>query len=197
VVSTGDVSETHDLMWGRRFVYYQQTGNRDYYVLDPNVGRGETMLWHKDRPMGWVFWPVVSPDGRKIALFWNRKDGRGVWVLDTGTGQKTMIMSDEQADALPLSWSPDGQRLYLLAGDRYAYRGMHARLGETFKVPRVIAVPATGGQVTTTVTLPFPEVGGVSMTPDGRRFVCAVYTSRSDVWVVDNFDPDGTRVVTR
>jgi Tol biopolymer transport system component/DNA-binding winged helix-turn-helix (wHTH) protein len=196
-VSTGDVSESLDLMWGRRFLYYQQTGNRDYYVLDPNLGRDETMLWHKDRPMGWVFSPVVSPDGRKIALFWNRKDGRGVWVLDTVTGQKTMILSDEQAEAYPLTWSPDGQRLYLIGGERFAYRGLHAKVGETFKDARVLSIPATGGHVTTVLALPFPEVGGVSMTPDGRRFVCAVYSSRSDVWIVDHFDPDVSRVAAR
>jgi hypothetical protein len=38
------------------------------------------------------------------------------------------------------------------------------------------------------VDLPFAEVGGVAMFPDARRFVASVYTSRSDVWIVDNFD---------
>jgi hypothetical protein len=35
------------------------------------------------------------------------------------------------------------------------------------------------------------------MTADGRRFVCAVYSSRSDVWVVDHFDPDVSRVAAK
>jgi hypothetical protein len=47
----------------------------------------------------------------------------------------------------------------------------------------------TGGEVETVVALPFDEIGSVSATPDGRRFVCTVYSSRSDVWVVDDFDP--------
>jgi hypothetical protein len=29
------------------------------------------------------------------------------------------------------------------------------------------------------------------MTPDGRRFVYPVFSSRSDVWVVDDFDMPG------
>jgi hypothetical protein len=35
------------------------------------------------------------------------------------------------------------------------------------------------------------------MFPDGRRFVVSVYSSRSDVWVVDNFDVTTPRVVHR
>ena len=46
---------------------------------------------------------------------------------------------------------------------------------------------------------PFEEIGSVAMTPDGRRFVVTVYSSRSDVWVADNFDatpePNRERVV--
>jgi hypothetical protein len=36
--------------------------------------------------------------------------------------------------------------------------------------------------------LPFDEVGSIAMFPDGRRFVASVYSSRSDVRVVDDFD---------
>jgi Tol biopolymer transport system component/DNA-binding winged helix-turn-helix (wHTH) protein len=197
-ISSGDVGDSLDLTWGQASrLYYQQKGNRDFYVLDPRLGRDETMLWHKEKQEGWVFSPVVSPDGRKVAVFWNRRDGRGVWVLDTSTGQKTMIVSDEQAEAWPLAWSRDGRRLYLFGGERSAYRGLHVRAGETMKDVRVLSVPAAGGNVTTVAVLPFSEVGGVSMTPDGRRFVCAVYSSRSDVWVVDDFDPDVGRVGVR
>jgi hypothetical protein len=59
---------------------------------------------------------------------------------------------------------------------------------ETITEARVVRVPVNGDPVKTVVDFPFEEIGGVSMTPDGRRFVCAVYTARSDVWVVDNFD---------
>jgi hypothetical protein len=54
-----------------------------------------------------------------------------------------------------------------------------------------------GGEVKTIASLPFEEIGGVSMTPDGRRFVYTVYSSRSDVWVVDNFDGSGVQRIAR
>ena len=48
--------------------------------------------------------------------------------------------------------------------------------------------PLTGGSPETLFELPFEEIGSVAVLPDGRRFVCTVYSSRSDVWVVENFD---------
>jgi len=53
---------------------------------------------------------------------------------------------------------------------------------------KILIVPVKGGNVRTVTSLPFEEIGSVAMTPDGRRFVVTVYSSRSDVWVADNFD---------
>ena len=53
---------------------------------------------------------------------------------------------------------------------------------------RIVRVPVNSGRAQTVATLPFEEIGGVGMTPDGRSFVCVVYSSRSDVWIVDDFD---------
>ena len=53
---------------------------------------------------------------------------------------------------------------------------------------KILMVPVNGGAVRTVADLPFEEIGSVAMAPDGRRFVVTVYSSRSDVWVVDNFD---------
>jgi hypothetical protein len=36
--------------------------------------------------------------------------------------------------------------------------------------------------------LPFDEIGSVTPLPDGNQFVCTVYSSKSDVWLVENFD---------
>jgi len=41
------------------------------------------------------------------------------------------------------------------------------------------------------VTLPFEsKIDFLDMTPDGRRVVCAVRESVSDVWLMENFDPE-------
>lgn len=61
-------------------------------------------------------------------------------------------------------------------------------IGETTTDARILMAPVNGGAAKTIASFPFDEIGGVSLTPDGRKCVFTVYSSRSDVWVVDNFD---------
>ena len=45
----------------------------------------------------------------------------------------------------------------------------------------------------TTITLSFEAdiwQDGISMTPDGKRIVCNVVELQSDVWLMENFDPE-------
>ena len=65
--------------------------------------------------------------------------------------------------------------------------------GETITAAKVVKLTTRGGRPTTIVEFPFAEIGGVAMFPDARRFVVSVYTSRSDVWVVDDFDAERRR----
>ena len=49
-------------------------------------------------------------------------------------------------------------------------------------------MPLNGGTPQTVLSLPFDEIGSVTMFPDEQRFLCTVYTASSDVWVVEHFD---------
>jgi hypothetical protein len=73
-------------------------------------------------------------------------------------------------------------------GKRAAYRGLTAAFEETITEATILRVAVEDGRTETLLSLPFDEVGSVAMFPDGRRFVATVYSSRSDVWVIDNFD---------
>jgi hypothetical protein len=88
----------------------------------------------------------------------------------------------------PIGWSPDGRFIIAVDGKRAAYRGITASFEETLTEAKILRVPATGGPPEVLLSLPFDEIGGIAMFPDGRRFVASVYSSRSDVWVVDDFD---------
>jgi Tol biopolymer transport system component len=186
-LSSGDLSDSLDLAWSSgAHILYQQAGNRNYYVLDPET-RQERLLANNGSP-GWMFSPVYSPDGWKVAVQWNRPPNRGLWVIDTRNNQETLLSRTSARSVLPVAWSANGRSLYVLEGKPSTYRGPTLPLGETVTDAKILMVSVNGGRVKTLASLPFEEIGGVSMTPDGRRFVFTVYTSRSDVWVVDNFD---------
>ena len=53
----------------------------------------------------------------------------------------------------------------------------------------LLAIPAGGGDPQTLFTLP-GLIAEVKISPNGQKFVCRVIESKSDVWVMENFDPD-------
>lgn len=195
-LSSNDLSDSFDLAWSPGSqILYQQAGNRNYYKLDPETREERPLVG--DSSVGWIFSPVYSPDGRKIAVAWNRRPSRGIWVIDTEDRHATPVYATSAASFMPLGWSADGRAIYAVEGKNWANRGLTAPLGETVTDVKILLVHLNGGDVKTVATLPFEEIGGVSMTPDGRRFVFTVYPSRSDVWVVDNFDVSPEPGITR
>lgn len=186
-LSSTDMSgDTFDLSWspGPR-ILYQQSGNRNYYELEPAT-RAERFLLD-DGSAGWIFSPVYSPDGRTIAVQGNRPPQRGIYVIDATERREKLVYASTE-DVRPVGWSADAHFIYVLNSKALNFRGPTAPGSETITEAKILRVPVDGGPVTTVTSLPFEEIGGVTMTPDGRTFICAVYSSRSDIWVVDDFD---------
>ena len=189
-LASGDMSESFDVTWapGAR-ILYQQAGNQNFYVVDAQ-SRQERLLI-KDGSVGWNAGAEYSPDGKRIAVSWNRQPIRGVWLIDPADSRETLVYGARRpSDTVPtpIGWSPDGRFILATDGKRAAYRGVTASFEETITEAKILRVPVSGGPPETVLSLPFDEVGSVTMFPDGRRFVVTVYASRSDVWVVDNFD---------
>jgi Tol biopolymer transport system component/DNA-binding winged helix-turn-helix (wHTH) protein len=187
-LSSNNLSDSLDLTWsaGSR-ILYQETGNRNYYELDPET-REERPLT-SDSSVGWMFSPVYSPDGRKVAVSWQRRPTPGIWVIDIRRRHETLVYKRPRGwSSTPIGWSADGSAIYVVEAKPFTPRDLAAPLGETMTEAKILRVPVKGGDVSTVASLPFEEIGSVAMTPDGRRFVFTVYSSRSDVWVADNFD---------
>jgi Tol biopolymer transport system component len=180
------LSESLDLAWapGRR-ILFQQAGNRNYGALDP--GSRDERVVARDASVGWMFSPAYSPDGRSIAVAWNRKPDRGIWVVDAQDGTEKFVHKTGPG-TMVIGWSKDGSAIYAVEGKTAALRGAVLPIGATIADVRILEVPVNGAPIRTVVTLPGAEIGGVAMTPDARRFVYTMYSSRSDVWVADDFD---------
>ena len=185
-LSGAALSESLDLTWapGSR-ILFQQPGNRNYHALDPESR--EDSLIARDGSVGWMFSPSYSQDGRSIAVSWNRKPERGIWIVDAHDGAEQFIQKTG-AGTMVIGWSKDGSAIYAVDGKTAAGRGSVLPAGETITEARILEIPVNGAPARTVATLPGAEIGGVTMTPDARRFVYTVYSSRSDIWVVDDFD---------
>ena len=190
-----DISPNYIVSWapGNRLLY--QTANyRNFYVLDPVTGRRELLL--KGPSEGFVSSADLSPDGKQFVLTWTGRPQGGLWLVNEDGQQQRMIhelSNQSEFNPFAIGWSPDGTEVIAYEGRRAGSRGSSVMFGETITAAKVVKLTTRGGRPTTIVEFPFAEIGGVAMFPDARRFVVSVYTSRSDVWVVDDFDAERRR----
>jgi Tol biopolymer transport system component len=155
-------------------ILYHRPGHRNFYMLDPTT-EGEHPLVANDS-VGWMFDPCVSPDGKRVAVEWNREvDGEdGIWVVSLEDSSQTFLY-DDMPD--PIRWSVDGKWIYAWHGQATEGKGA-----------QIIKIPAAGGEPETLLDLPFEYIP--SMSSDGRRIVGTESEVLSDIWIMENFDPE-------
>lgn len=166
-----EVSASTGLAWCGSAVLYQKTGNRNFGVLYPATA-AETPLV-RDPQLGWIFYPKCAPDGKSIAVYWNRTDGqRGIWII-AGDAHRRIYAGNHML----IGWSADGEWIYFVPRN-------------TSSIWRV----SPNGVAEEVLRLPWspPEFSLGTMTPDGSAFVFSVRDSESDIWMIDNFDPAAT-----
>ncbi len=144
--------------------------------LDPVEGTYSSVALSEDARFGRGA-VRASPTGDRIA---RRRVGAqpGLAVTSVSDGSDLFF---EPGSWVPLGWSDDGAAVFVIessqaapAGSRFIYR-----------------VPLNGEGMRVHAELPFPVLEYmVAITPDGRRIVAAVEENRSDVWLVENFDPE-------
>ena len=191
-----ELSENLDVVWapGER-ILYQRAGNQNYYEVD--LASGSRRLLVRDGSPGWLFAPTYSPDGKQIAVMWNRPKTRGIWIVDSHAASERLLYPSEAASIRPIGWSRDGAWVYVVEGKNGPFRGATSFVGETTTDAQIRRIASSGAAVETVVSLPGDEIGTVTMTPDGRRFIYPVFSSRSDVWIVDDFDVSRTTAQQR
>ena len=83
-------------------------------------------------------------------------------------------MIHDDSELLPVGWSADGRWVYAQRPEAH----------------RVVRIPSGRGAAETLLDIPFERVGEIDIAPDGTRVVCAVPVSQSDIWLIENFDPE-------
>ena len=55
-------------------ILYHKGNHRNFFILDPQTGEEDLLM--EDESLGWIFTPKYSPDGREIAVHWDRNPSR-------------------------------------------------------------------------------------------------------------------------
>ena len=161
------------ISWGPyRDVIYQQIGDQGFHSLDSETG-DDRVLFESEN---WIYNQIPSPDGSMLAF---RGSGApedvGLWVGPLPEGPFVRINDSIPG---PIGWEPGGEAVMAMA-----VGNLNDVAAQIFRVP-INGAPPTLWYQGNGVT-----IRNVSLTPDGRGIVAAVFSSRFDVVVVENPDP--------
>jgi serine/threonine-protein kinase len=184
VVATSQFDSGNRLAWAPSpTIVYQVPDDQNYHLLDPETAQETPLL--KDGLHGWLYDPRPSPDGRHVAVWWNRTDSLpdGIWLVATSDGSRRFVREGLH----PIGWHRSGEALFAMPTDPGG-----APASEIY----LVSVP--DGRAELYVTLPFrAQSRGLDISPDGLRIVAAVEETQADAWMVENFDPEEGRAVGR
>jgi Tol biopolymer transport system component/tRNA A-37 threonylcarbamoyl transferase component Bud32 len=179
-----DVSDGPSVAWApARSIIYSAHGNQNLWVLDPETATKRTLV--PEDPGGWLAYPISSPDGRRVAVLWNRGI-RGVpeaiWAFSLDDGSSTQRNKD---DVAPLAW-PRDDALYAMKGPRGPWTDSLVVLpSDGAKAAPLLDDPALRLHVT--------ETGhGMSLcvVPGTDDLVISEDASQADVWLTGTFAPE-------
>ena len=153
-------------------ILYKSPGNRNFRWLDANTEAEEPLVPNGDS-IGWMWDATPSPDGRYVAVGWNRRPHPGVYVISLQDASQTPVGPPLISES-PLGWSGDGAFLYV----------------EDESDGSIRRVPARGGIGSVVGSNPFKDAD-CGLTEQAARIllVCTVEEAVSDVWEMENFDP--------
>lgn len=166
-----DASDTNrELAWAPSTdIIYQKPGMHNLRRL--NVGSQEESVIRSEDADGWLtLSPRSSPDGKRIAVYWSRHDADGVWVINLERYSEELFGPRHYA---PFGWSPDGNFVYafMIEGGR-----------------EIIQIDLRGSREFKPIITLGGEIDSAAISPDGRKIIVSVEESKSDVWLLRNFE---------
>ena len=172
---------TNQLVWypGERILYNDW---RNCGLFDPESGTKEQLMTND--VSGYVRSPHYSPDGSRVALIVTEFEGE--WHTRGRSKKELAIYSVDDHTELwtapfdwerrLIGWSQDGEWLYLKTPDSTKTAINRIRITDGFTEP--------------VVSLPWTDIYEIAMSPNCSTFICVRGRSQSDIWLIENFDPD-------
>jgi len=172
--SKSKLSSTNFLKWSPQpNILYSRPGNRNFHVLNPETEEEIPLI--KDETVGWAINPQYSPDGNRVALKWSRAPSDALWIIFLEDYSEKMI---KMGDFLyPLGWSDDGEWVHVVdfESGKEEYLRIESKSGLVEELPVI--------QFTVEGRSRFKIL-------DGKPEVFVIRETLSDIWLVENFDPD-------
>jgi Tol biopolymer transport system component len=186
------------VVWAPGPLIYGLPGNRNYQVvrnlridtatdsaaLTPsNLRRAwNSIVTGQQSPLvgaedGWMFSPRASPDGRWIAVWWNRQAGEpGVWRIPlSGSAQQLVQADTRDVRYRPGGWAPDGSAIIAATEGRY------------------VRLPLDGPEPELIFDAPADPVYRLDCESPSTTLEfdihCVELSSGSDAVLIENFDP--------
>ena len=163
-------SDSPNLTWFPGFeILYHKPGNQNFHFLNPKTEEEQPLI--KNDSVGWMFYPKYSPDGKKVAVNWNRKKDRGLWIISLQDFSQVLLHS---GSIFPIQWSSDMKSVY----------------AQESGSSEILMIPVSSGKVKTFLNLPSEKISSIDISADGKKVVYSVSETQSDAWLMENFDPE-------
>ena len=166
-----------DIAWGPNLeIFYHKVDNSNFYVFNPYTE--EQKLLVSIDSLGWMFSPSLSPDNKNIAVWWNRLDDIevGLWTIDLKNSTQKLLV---KGIINPLKWSKDNKWIYAINVEKSPMD--------------ILMISSSNGLTKVVYTLPSNQINrhsSVDISPNGKTIIAAIQETNSDVWMIENFDPD-------
>jgi len=161
-------------------ILYRRPGKENFHFLNPQTEEEKPLL-EKPPAFSWLFDLRYSPDAKSVAVYWNRNEAGksmpGIWLVSLKNSSQIFLYEGNSLN--PIRWSADGKWVYTWGPEK--------------KPTEILKIPIAGGPPQTVVTLPFAGLHYdtiIDLSPDEKQIVCPVPEKQSDVWIMENFDPE-------
>ena len=133
-----------------------------------------------------IFSPKYSPGKDQVAFNVRVKSSGGklgIWMFnrESGTARGLFETDDERSVVLPMCWSADGK--YVFALSLGLFKGTNTS--------RVLAISVEDGTYNEIASIPENSyIMSADISPDGKYVVTVDTESPTDIWMIENFDPE-------
>lgn len=164
-----------------RFLSTTDWGTGDVALIDVATGQKRRVTNKGEWTQSGEFslFPVLSPDGKRIAYsWWNKASRFDLRVINSdGTSPRVLYSSEEITESWPTDWTPDGNSILVFID----------RADRADRTGQIALLSATDGSVRVLKKLPSGRVSyKASISPDGR-YVAYCYPAKENLAENDVF----------